>query len=115
MSRSLLAACLLAASHAWVAPATAPRISALAAKRKGFGDDKFSKSKPKTAAKVEKERAANAYDAAKASGVPEYRVYVTPTGTENWTPIGCVTDVRHSSPHSASKRAAAGFGCFESA
>ena len=65
--------------------------AALAAKRKGFGDDKFSKPKQKTAAKVEKERAASAYDAAKASGIPEYRVYVTPTGTENWTPIGCVT------------------------
>ena len=91
MSRSLLVACLLAASHAWVAPVTTHRISALAAKRKGFGDDKFSKPKQKTAAKVEKERAASAYDAAKASGVPEYRVYVTPTGTEQWTPIGCVT------------------------
>ena len=58
MSRSLLAACLLAASHAWVAPFATHRSSALAAK---------------------------------ASGVPEYRVYVTPTGTEQWTPIGCVT------------------------
>ena len=70
---------------------TAPPAAAPAPKRKGFGDGKFSKSKPKTAAKVEKERAASAYDAAKASGVPEYRVYVTPTGTEQWTPIGCVT------------------------
>ena len=41
--------------------------------------------------RLHKERAASAYDAAKASGIPEYRVYVTPTGTENWTPIGCVT------------------------
>ena len=97
MSRSLLAACLLAASHAWVAPAATPRISALAAKRKGFGDDKFSKTKPKTAAKVEKERAASAYDAAKASGVPEYRVYVKPGGTEDWAPVGCVTVPRSES------------------
>ena len=91
MSRSLLAVCLLGAANAWVAPVATPRLTALTAKRKGFGDDKFSKSKPKTAAKVEKERAASAYDAAKASGVPEYRVYVTPTGTDQWTPIGCVT------------------------
>ena len=63
--------------HACSSPRTPsshqPRLSAgsaLAAKRKGFGDDKFSKSKPKTAAKVEKERAASAYDAAKASGIP---------------------------------------------
>ena len=68
MSRSLLVACLLAASHAWVAPVATHRVSTLAAKRKGFGDDKFSKPKQKTAAKVEKERAASAYDAAKAGG-----------------------------------------------
>ena len=64
MSKALLAACLLGAANAWVAPATTHRVSALAAKRKGFGDDKFSKPKQKTAAKVEKERAASAYDAA---------------------------------------------------
>ena len=93
MSRSLVAVslALLVATDAFVAPVATQRGGKLAAKRKGFGDDKFSKSKPKTAAKVEKERAASAYDAAKASGVPEYRVYVTPTGTEQWTPIGCVT------------------------
>ena len=93
MSRSLVAVslALLVATDAFVAPVTTQRGGKLAAKRKGFGDDKFSKPKQKTAAKVEKERAASAYDAAKASGVPEYRVYVTPTGTENWTPIGCVT------------------------
>ena len=94
MSRSLVAVvslALLAATDAFVTPVATQRGGKLAAKRKGFGDDKFSKPKQKTAAKVEKERAASAYDAAKASGVPEYRVYVTPTGTEQWTPIGCVT------------------------
>ena len=34
MSRSLLVACLLAATNAWVAPVTTHRVSALAAKRK---------------------------------------------------------------------------------
>merc|ERR1719421_916904 len=29
--------------------------------------------------------------AAKESGVPEYRVYVAPKGTEEWAPVGCVT------------------------
>lgn len=67
------------------------------AKKKGFGSDKFSEKKPKTAAKLEKERAASAYDAAKASGIPEYRVYVKVKGNEDWAPVGCVTVPRSES------------------
>lgn len=91
MAKALLAALTLAVAHAWVAPTTRRGASALSAKRKGFGDDKFSKPKVKTDARLEKDRAASAYDAQKASGIPEYRVYVAPKGTLDWTPIGCVT------------------------
>lgn len=50
--------------------------------------------KEKSAAKVEKERAAQAYEDAKAAGIPEYRVFVK--GTE-WKPVGCITVPRSES------------------
>ena len=90
-------ALLLAASatEAFVASGAASRASALAAK-KGFGADKFksggaTKVKPKSATKIERERASAAYEEAKASGVPDYRVYVAAGGSEDWAPVGCVT------------------------
>ena len=85
-------------SCAGFVPSTpAARHVTLEAKKKGFGSDKFSEKKPKTAAKLEKERAASAYDAAKASGIPEYRVYVKVKGNEDWAPVGCVTVPRSES------------------
>lgn len=60
------------------------------AAKKGFAAPK--PERPKSAGKQEKERAAAAYDAAKASGVPEYRVYVKPKDTpDGWLAVGCVT------------------------
>ena len=76
-------------ANAWVAPVTTPRRQRLPQNARASATTN-SASPKKRRRKVEKERAASAYDAAKASGVPEYRVYVTPTGTEQWTPIGCV-------------------------
>jgi len=87
------------ASFAPRAPSAASSSSAVAvlrAKKKGFGADRFSTPKPKSAAKIEKERAASAYDAAKASGVPEYRVFVREAGGD-WLPVGCVTVPRSES------------------
>ena len=70
MSRSLVAVslALLVATDAFVAPVATQQGGKLAAKRKGFGDDKFSKPKQKTAAKVEKERAAK-----RAAAIDGYR------------------------------------------
>lgn len=87
----------LAAAVAAFAPAPLPVARLSLGAKKGFGDDKFSNKKPKSAAKVEKERASDAYDAAKATGVPEYRVFVRESGTEEWAPIGCVTVPRSES------------------
>lgn len=67
---------------------TAP--SHLAAKKpQGFAAPR--KVREKSQSRVEKERAAAAYDAAKAAGTPEYRVYVKAEGTESWLPVGCIT------------------------
>lgn len=55
---------------------------------KGFAAPK--KARTKSAKKIEKERAAVAYDEAKAKGIPEYRVYVKDEKT-SWLPIGKVT------------------------
>ena len=51
----------------------------------------------KTPAKLEKERAAAAYEDMKQAGVPEYRVFVAPRGTTDWAPVGTVTVPRSES------------------
>lgn len=55
---------------------------------KGFAAPK--KVRPKSEKKIEKERAAQAYDDAKAKGIPEYRVFVKDEKT-SWLPVGKVT------------------------
>lgn len=95
-SSVLLLTLVSVASFAPRAPSAASS-AVLRAKKKGFGADRFSNPKPKSAAKIEKERAATAYDAAKASGVPEYRVFVREAGGGDWLPVGCVTVPRSES------------------
>ncbi|KAJ1458417.1 hypothetical protein M885DRAFT_512829 [Pelagophyceae sp. CCMP2097] len=76
---------------------TAPvavRASSLAA-AKGFAEK--AAPKEKSSAKIEKERAAAAYEAAKSKGIPEYRVHVKPTGSDKWMPVGCLTIPRSES------------------
>jgi len=69
------------------------------AKKKGFGEGYKVRqlTDAQKEAKAEKERAAAAYDAAKEAGIPEYRVYVAPEGTEDWAPLGVVTVPRSES------------------
>ena len=92
----VVALCAAGAS-AFLAPAPLAAPSALGAKKTGFGTNKFTEKKVKSPAKVERERAAGAYEAAKKSGIPEYRVYVKPGGTEDWAPVGYVTVPRSES------------------
>merc|ERR1719181_585859 len=63
---------------------------------KGFAEKKV---REKSATKIEKERAASAYEAAKSKGIPEYRIHVKPArdSGDNWIPVGCVTVPRSES------------------
>lgn len=77
---------------------TVPGLQA-AKKSQGFAAPR--KVREKSQSRVEKERAAAAYDAAKAAGTPEYRVYVKLEGTESWLPVGCMTVPRSESVEQA--------------
>ena len=77
-------------------------VSPVAAKAKGFAAAPAPKKKKEaTPARLEKERAAAAYDEAKSKGIPEYRVYARSPGTEAWLPVGCVTVPRAETAHQA--------------